>query len=373
MPPVDPWLKRQNAALRLLGHGVTIEVVGSRIRLRATMPPKPGAPADAQPSQQRISTGLLYPDQAAEGLTLAEALGKALERHRVGSEVFDWTPWLNRRTLAPDGTVGVSGREALELTREWWFSRGPRGSSSEDTWKTCYELYLKRLSCFESLKPAHLEEMVKALKPGSRSRQAAGIAGTAAIRALGWPEEHIETLKTISKGYSIKQVAPRQIPSDDVIQELVDGLPDGWQWPVGLMAAYGCRPHEAMVHAEVMPSGLLKINGGKTGARQSLPLPQAWVERWRLHERRAPSIDFGRRDSSVSKSVTWMFRQRGLPCRPYDLRHAWAVRAIRDPRISPSLAAKSMGHSLTMHSTVYQRWFDSNEMEAVYATLSAGT
>ena len=86
MPSSDPWLARQNAALKLKGHGVTLDVAGSRVRLRATMPPRPTDPPGSAPKQQRISTGLVYPDQSSQALELAEKLGNALERHRVGAE-----------------------------------------------------------------------------------------------------------------------------------------------------------------------------------------------------------------------------------------------------------------------------------------------
>ena len=59
------------------------------------MPPKPNDSPDTGPKQQRISTGLVYPDQASDALQLAEKLGNALERQRVGLEAFDWTPWLS--------------------------------------------------------------------------------------------------------------------------------------------------------------------------------------------------------------------------------------------------------------------------------------
>ena len=71
MPPSDPWLSRQNAALKLKGHVVTLDVAGGRVRLRATMPPRPADPPGSEPSQHRISTGLAYPDQASESLQLA--------------------------------------------------------------------------------------------------------------------------------------------------------------------------------------------------------------------------------------------------------------------------------------------------------------
>lgn len=67
------------------------------------------------------------------------------------------------------------------------------------------------------------------------------------------------------------------------------------------------------------------------------------------------------------------FRRAGAEFQPYDLRHSWAVRAIHNPKISASLAAKSMGHSLAVHSSVYQRWFDAHEMESLQAELSAAS
>ena len=72
MPQADPWLTRQNTALKLKGHGVTLDVAGGRIRLRATMPPRPNAAPGAEPKQHRISKGLAYPGQASEALQLAE-------------------------------------------------------------------------------------------------------------------------------------------------------------------------------------------------------------------------------------------------------------------------------------------------------------
>jgi len=67
------------------------------------------------------------------------------------------------------------------------------------------------------------------------------------------------------------------------------------------------------------------------------------------------------------------FRRNKAAFQPYDLRHAWAVRAIHNPKISPSLAAKSMGHSLAVHSSVYQRWFDSHEMESLQLILNGAS
>ncbi len=381
MPPSDPWLNRQNAALKLKGHGVTLDVVGARVRLRATMPPRPTDPLGTGLRQHRISTGLAYPDQASEALQLAEQLGNALERHRLGAETFDWTPWLpkGRQRQAPQSEAteesqGVSGRQAIRLTHGWWGKQRRRGPSADDSWKVDYEAPLAPLTAISNLEPAHLVALVEATTAGSRSRRRASQAAATVARALDWPEELVSQLRELGKGYSAaRSQSPRALPRDEAIEALIDGLSASWQWSVAVAATYGCRPHEALLFAEVQPSGLLRITDGKTGSRQSLALPAEWIERWSLQNKRLPAFNQERSHRDVGALMGQAFRRAGAAFQPYDLRHAWAVRAIHNPKISPSLAAKSMGHSLAVHSSVYQRWFDAHEMESLQAVLSAAS
>jgi len=69
------------------------------------MPPRPTDLLGTGLRQHRICTGLAYPDQASEALQLAELLGNALERHRLGAETFDWTPWLPKGRQAAGPAV----------------------------------------------------------------------------------------------------------------------------------------------------------------------------------------------------------------------------------------------------------------------------
>lgn len=375
MPATDPWVKRQNAALRLRGCDVSLDVAGSKIRLRATLPPKPTDLAGALARQQRISTGLSYPEQGAEAIELAEALGKALERHRLGMEPFDWTPWLRLATAREPSIHAleqISGNEAVERAREWWFRHGSHKHAAETTWKQEYERQLRPLRKIPALEPSHLEALLETTLPRTRTRKGLATACATVARALGWPSEIAERLIANGKGYTFRSVQPRELPTDAAIEAMIDAIDSAWQWPIALVATYGCRPHEALKYTEVLPSGLASVSSGKTGARQALALPARWVERWDLRRARMPSrVNLERGNTRIGQSMGYWFRARGIAFRPYDLRHAWAVRAIRNPRISPSLAAKSMGHSLMMHSAVYQRWFDGSELEGVQALLSA--
>ncbi|MEO1003035.1 MAG: integrase [Cyanobacteria bacterium J06638_7] len=374
MPASDPWLSRQNDALKLRGLAVSLELFGTRIRLRASMPPRPTDPPATPWRQQRFSTGLAYPAQAAAAVEQAEVLGRALERARLG-ETFDWAPWdamgRRRRSAAP-AMDGISGQAAIRQAYGWWSQQRKRGRSADATWDVDYRQPLAALRTIETLEPRHLLALVGAAQPASRSRLRAARAAAAVAQALGWGDELVGELRQRGKGYSAADAAPRELPRDREIEALVDRLPPDWQWPVAVVATYGCRPHEALLHAEVLPSGLVRINDGKTGARQSLAMPAEWIRRWSLNEKRLPpTMTPGRDHRAAGMAMGRKFRRVGASCVPYDLRHAWAVRAIHNPKISPSLAAKSMGHSLAVHSSIYQRWFDAAEMESLQVQLNA--
>lgn len=195
MPTPDPWLSRQNEALKLRGLSVTLELCGSRLRLRASMPPRPKDGPGGPWKQQRLSTGLEYPARASEAVELAETLGRALERDRTGVEPFDWTPWDQlggRRGGAKAGSLSrdaVAGGVALSMTRRWWEARGGRGRSSEDSWDGDDRQPLATLKDIEDLQPAHLPALVQACGQATRSRLRARRAAAAMAQTLGCSDE----------------------------------------------------------------------------------------------------------------------------------------------------------------------------------------
>jgi hypothetical protein len=69
--------------------------------------------------------------------------------------------------------------------------------------------------------------------------------------------------------------------------------------------------------------GRVVISAGKTGSRQSLPLPRAWIERWDLHRLRRPGVKLERSNSGPGERLSHALRRAGAPFRGYDLRHAW--------------------------------------------------
>jgi len=367
MAPRDPYLTRINRALRDLGSSVTLErsPSGDRLRLRASLPlPQGGV------KQRRISTGLNYPAEVEQARKLAEELGRDLELHRRGLEPFPFERWQQPARAADAGGAAVTGPEAVSRTEAWWRQQRRRGPSADVTWTTTYGLPLRPLLAQREVTLHTLRAVVESKPIGSCSRRKAALAATAVAQALEMGDDAVKALRGLGKGYSpLKDAAPRNLPPDELIETVIDRLPSGWQWVAGICATYGARPHEALLMAEVVKSGLVVIAGGKTGPRQGLPMPKAWIERWDLGSKRLPAINLQRDHRTVGSQLGVALRRHEAPFLAYDLRHAWAVRAIHNPQISPSLAAKSLGHSLMVHTSMYQKWFDSASMALLVAQM----
>lgn len=238
------------------------------------------------------------------------------------------------------------------------------------TWTTAYAGPLKPLLMQRAVTLDTLRALVASKSVGSCSRRKAALAATPMAQALETGTDAVQELRGLGKGYTpLKDAAPRNLPADEVIVAVIDGLPSGWQWVAGICATDGVRPHEALLMAAVESNGLVVIRGGKTGARQGLPLPKAWIDRGDLQSKRLPAINLDRDHRTVGAQLGVALRRHGVPFLPYDLRHAWAVRAIHNPQISPSLAAKSLGHSLMVHTPSIQCWFDSASMASLVAQM----
>lgn len=370
----DNWLERQNRALRDRGYKVSLDLNQGMVRLRATLPPKPSESTGAPWKQRRISTGLRYPDQASEAVAQAENLGSAIERTLRTKEPFDWSPWERGLRGARRHPLGIkptiSGVDAVSLTEQRWNQQAKRTRSAATTWDVDYARPLRPLLKIPDLQPEHLIHLVSATPNGTRSRRRVSQAAATVAKALDMSADVQQQIRELGKGYSpTTDAAPRNVPSDEAVLAFIDTLPSDWQWPVAICAVYGARPHEALLYAEVLETKLLSITDGKTGSRTSFALPVEWIERWDLTTKRLPTIDFGRSNQVVGASMSRHLRAAGAPFKPYDLRHAFAVRTIYNPKISPSIAAKSMGHSLQVHNQIYQKWFDASGMEALQAEL----
>lgn len=370
----DGWLDRQNRALRDRGYRVSLDLHQGMVRLRATLPPKSSEPTGTQWKQRRISTGLQYPDQASEAVNQAEKLGADIEKAIRTQQPFDWNSWerpsRGARRIPGGSKPIISGVDAVRQTELWWVKQRKRSVSAATTWDVDYARPLRPVLLIADLQPEDLVHLVSATELGSKTRQRCSRAAATVAKVLGLSTDFQQEIRSLGKGYSpTTDTAPRNLPSDAELVAFIDLLPSEWQWPVGICAVYGARPHEALLYADVLSSKLLAISNGKTGPRKSMALPGEWIQRWDLTTKRLPAIDRDRSHKVVGAVMSRVFRRAEVTFQPYDLRHAWAVRAIYTPKIGASMAAKSMGHSLQVHNSTYQRWFDASGMEALQAEL----
>ncbi|MFM7086490.1 MAG: hypothetical protein ACKOXO_05805 [Cyanobium sp.] len=280
----------------------------------------------------------------------------------------------------------------------------------------------------ESLK-AQLQDPSEPLLPMATHRQGfrqkrevVSLLRRAGFGAIA-PQELSDELKAMVNRKKLALVAAgqsrRRIPTTEAIQQWLDLLQQENPlrgWVMAVIACYGLRPHEVW-HIERLPGEssveptFLQISmfeGGaghatKTGHRFALPLPESWLERYRLNDldhsramlselrRRHPirtaeaadgSLQFWNNARLGREVVHWLrysskpyleiknkllgwHQPRGVPgrrqpppiqgrCKAYDLRHAWAIRARETTTWSTALKAQAIGHSETIHARRYR-------------------
>lgn len=142
-----------------------------------------------------------------------------------------------------------------------------------------------------------------------------------------------------------------------------------YQWVFGILATYGIRPQEIAAidknksfNSEFDNWLYLdgKLCGGiKTGDRIIPPLLPEWVELFQLKS--CPNSPYSDDVDTQKKAnaVADYFRIHKLGVRPYDLRHAYAVRTRR--YMSLLDAANAMGHDVATHTKIYQRWISDTD------------
>ncbi|MEO1298836.1 MAG: hypothetical protein AAFW75_24265 [Cyanobacteria bacterium J06636_16] len=194
------------------------------------------------------------------------------------------------------------------------------------TWNNQWEKIYKRLSPDEPLTSEMLEAQVLLTKRNMRNRMET-------CRKL----QHLATFAGIDvdllqyKGnYGPSRVEERDIPSDAEIARVWKEIPNpAWQWAYGMMAAFGLRDQE-LFFCEWTADGLL-VTKGKTGSRLVfLGLYPEWLEEWDLRTVKLPKVKDAKAAydaDRLGEKVARQFRRYKIPFQPYDLCHAFGIRA----------------------------------------------
>lgn len=189
----------------------------------------------------------------------------------------------------------------------------------------------------------------------------------------------------------------KAIPTDQALEEWLDGLEGFEQWTLALIATYGLRPSEAWHVVSIDEDGWIHVPGDgltKTEEHFAPPIPARWVDRydlrknfkkyqnklnetWAIAWEERGGLRIPTNNSVVTNSLYHRLYKNRIPrlqvesewVRPYDLRHSYAIRCetSEDPEMvaTPSEEfAKWLGHTLEIHKRVYLAYMTADRRKA---------
>jgi len=363
-----------NRKFLIKGSKLKIEKRGGKLNIRGSLPSKENKNIQ---KVQRISLGI---DADTDGLEEAK---KKLQLINLQLELnqFEWRNWITSSIKEGNKTYEFFIKEISEFEKKFFkeYRNDHLNSARKSTWNSSYKPYIKRMiNIYKKNDNKDINHIflstLKSYQEGSRSRKQCGTSLNvfADFLKLSLPSEW----KSLSRGYGIKKASFRDLPDDNLIEELWRNIPNkSWQYVFALMATYGLRNHEVFF----CDLSALKNNGDKilrvlpttkTGEHQVWPFHPKWVDLFQLSSlgndpSLLPKIN---RDLSqttlqnIGKRITDQFNRYGIRIRPYDLRHAWAVRTIFYD-LPDTVAARMMGHSVSLHNQTYHHWITKRDQQ----------
>ena len=346
-------IEQVNQRLKAANVPVRLRLKGKNLALRATLPKKPGDGI----GRKQYDISLLL-SATKDGVKRAER-----EAHKLAQSLaegsFNWKLYIGSQH---DSQV----KPIVQLVNEFKDEYCRTHRIQEATWLNTWAGTFRKLPENEPISEALLLAVVLSTKQDSRNRELtcqrlqrfAAFAGLQVDLSLYRGEYEPE---------------PRDIPTDEAIAEWRDRIPNQhWQWVYGMLATFGLRPHEAFACEFIDPLTLKVHQGTKTGSRITRAILPEWAKQWHLIEMNRPNVRSRGRACGQLVSRRFGVDRDNLPFVPYDLRHAWAVRASVAKGLPVSTAAAMMGHSVTTHTRVYHRWLSDAQNERVYRSLILG-
>ncbi len=369
-----------NLRLKSAKTKVTIRESNGSLQLRATLPIKPGDNDTKGTGRKQYNLSLNIPANL-DGLKTAEEeaqeLGKLIARKN-----FVWNEkYLGNEVIKKDfQTI----EELLTKFECEYFKTHKRTIKSEHT----FFYYFSRTKRFTNPQDlATAENLTNSIE--KIDKEWAKYNAARAISAFCMTFKIAIDLSQYSK---IPENNFRKIPTDAEISEGIikfenylnnrgkqvnQEVQDSWQlwrWTYGMLAVFGLRPRELFINPDInwwLSSENVDLTWKvdkdcKTGDRQALPLHKEWIENFDLRNPKylemlqkvinKKDISKHAEITALTQRISWWFRKIGLDFKPYDLRHAWAIRS-HILGIPIKAAADNLGHSVQVHTQTYQRWF----------------
>ncbi len=367
-------INKVNDKFATQGSKLRIEKRGEKLNIRGSLPSKENK---NNYRIQRISLGL---KADISGINEAQ---KKLQLINLQLELnqFDWINWISKPNKNKIKN-NFEFKNKLDQFEEFFFRERKNeylSSTRKTTWRSSYKPYLKRiLNIYNNYDKGDLKDIfqktLESYKEGSRSRKqcATSLSVLAKFLDIKLPENW----KSSSKGYGLNKAGFRDLPTDEVIEQLWDKIPNkSWKFVFGLMATYGLRNHEVffcdLSSLTNFGDKIIRVlPTTKTGEHQVWPFHPEWVEKFELSKlgekpELLPNIN---RDlkittlQNIGKKITDQFNRYSLQIKPYDLRHAWAVRTIFYD-LPDTVAARMMGHSVSLHTQTYHHWITKRDQQ----------
>lgn len=335
-----PELEAANARLKAGKLRCSIQLRGRVFTLVATLPTRDGLGR----KQQRIP---LPEADLFEAERRAVVLGEQLR-----TDTFTWETWDTPQS--PEAITVADFIKAAQALHASKYRKDPeRGNNA---WSKKWAPALRKLPPSGVITEAVLLRTIRKLPAGSAARRDQGNLLSQVAKSLG-----LETAALLEacRGYGVDKLTERDIPTDEAIEAAMRSITlPHWRWTFGMCAAYGLRPHECAELAYLEDGWIEVHDKTKTGSRRVTACPSAWVESFALRELPRPTQSA----STLTKAFNDALDRDGVTIKPYNLRHAFALRLL-DKGVSADLGARLMGHSLQVHQSTYQRWIDADRIQ----------
>lgn len=364
------------ARLKASNCKVGLKLKGNTIQLQATLPPKPNS--DRLESYQQVIS--LNIPVNLDGLKTAEEEAHELGR-LIARKQFEWS----EKYLAKKKDDIKTLDYYYSLYIENFFKYRKFTIRSESTFKHYKYLANRYLNVPVDTNVSNIQKIIETVESDTTCNHLIKV-----IRDFHKVFEiEIPDLNKLIRKEENRKI--RNIPSDEKIIEnfyryetysqsrprKMTNRHDSenwqlWRWVYGMLATFGLRPREIFVSPNIdwwlSPENIdttWKVNKDcKTGEREAFALNMEWVELFdlknpkylRMLQEKAEGKTTNTQISSSRHSNDFWFRHVGIDFQPYDLRHAWAIRAHL-LGVPIKAAADNLGHSVQVHTQTYQRWF----------------
>ena len=356
------------------GCKLRIEKRGEKLTIRGSLPSKENKQIL---KIQRISLGLNADKSGLE--EVQRKLQLIILQLEMGQ--FDWSNWIS--AIKPNEIKANDDfLKNINKFEKFFFNEQKNefhASARRTTWNNSYKPYIKRLiSISQENNLKGIDQIfintLKTYKEGSRSRKQCGTTLSVLAKFLDY--QLPLDWKLMSRGYGLNKASFRDLPNDNLIEDLWATIPNqSWKYVFGLMATYGLRNHEVFFCdlTSLQDDGdkiIRVLPTTKTGEHQVWPFHPKWVDYFELYKlgkdpSLLPKINKDLKSKTlqyVGKTITDQFKRYNLKIKPYDLRHAWAVRTIMYD-LPDSVAARMMGHSVSIHTQTYHHWITKRDQQ----------